>query len=149
MPRSSLFWAIVAVAFAGAALYAPAYLARAATGPGEPVDFLKRPEQGWRFLAAVVPAAGSARLPDPASAHRQAVRLFAGAAVEPTRVGLLFLPSRRLVLGRGKGRHVLAAKSQLVWRIVGRLRPGGPQVTVGLMDFASGDLIYSARRPAA
>jgi hypothetical protein len=148
VPRSSLFWAVLAVALAGAALYAPAYVARAATGPGEPVDFLKRPEEGWRFVLAAVRAVPSARLSRPALAAEQARRVFAGQPIQPTRVTLLYLPDRVVTVGRGKGRRRLAANARLIWRIVGRVRPGGPLVTVGLMDFSSGALIYDVRKPA-
>ncbi len=139
---------MVVVALAGAALYAPAYAARAATGPGEPVDFLRHPQDGWRFLAAVVPGASGARLATPSAAAGRARAVFAGSSVEPTRVSLLYLPDHRLEVGRGKGRTTLTAKAELLWRIVGRLRPGGALRTVGLMDFDTGALIYDVRRGA-
>src|SRR5919202_779346 len=92
--RSSLFWAVLAAALAGALVYGPAYVAGRAT-PGGPVDFMTRPQEGWRFLAAAVPAIGDARAGSAAGAARIAVRAFAGSSVRPTEVSLLFLPDGR------------------------------------------------------
>ena len=41
---------MLAVALVGVVVYGPALLARAATSPAEPVDFLTAPVDGWRFL---------------------------------------------------------------------------------------------------
>jgi hypothetical protein len=35
--------------------------------------------------------------------------------------------------------------SRLVWQVTGRRGPAGPSVTVGLIDFASGKVIYDGR----
>src|SRR5881398_1564206 len=86
--RGSLFWAILVVVTAGALVYGPAYLAGRATAAGEPVDFLTRPQDGWRFLLDVVPAVGDARARTVADARRLALRGFAGSVLRPTRVGL-------------------------------------------------------------
>ena len=32
-----------------------------------------------------------------------------------------------------------------MWRVSGRVRPGGPVLTVGLIDFATGELTYDVR----
>src|SRR3954468_1440994 len=101
--RSSLFWAVLTAALAGALVYGPAYLAGRAT-TGGPVDFMTRPQEGWRFLAAAVPAIHDARAPSAASAARIAVKAFAGSSVRPAEVGLLFLPDRRYVVRAGKER---------------------------------------------
>ena len=140
--RSGLFWAVLTVAVAGVLVYAPAYLAREATGPGEPVDFLSRPQEGWRFLREVVPAMDDARAGTPSRARAHVVRAFAGSSVQPVRVALLYLPDR--VVPR-QGRPPLAAKGTLVWKVTGRTRPGGPLRTVGLIDFHSGRLVYDVR----
>jgi hypothetical protein len=142
--RSSLFWAVLAVALAGTLVYAPAYVAERATDGG-PVSFMSRPQEGWRFLAAVVPAIGDARAASAERAAAIAVRAFAGTSVRPTRVGLLFLPERRLAVGSGKERHTVTAKRTLVWKVAGRTRPGGRVRTVALIDFESGRLVYDVR----
>jgi hypothetical protein len=142
--RSSLFWAVLAAAIAGALVYGPAYLADRATAGG-PVSFMARPQDGWRFVAAVVPAIGDARAPSAESAARIAIRAFAGSSVRPTEVGLLFLPDGRFVAGSGKDRHTVTAKRTLVWKVAGRTRPGGAVRTVALIDFESGRLVYDVR----
>src|SRR6476661_4371451 len=64
MPRrGSLFWAVVAVLVAGTLIYGPAELARRSTGPGEPVDFLTHPQEGWHFVADALREIGPAGLP--------------------------------------------------------------------------------------
>jgi hypothetical protein len=140
MPRRGrLSWAIVAALL----VYGPAELARRATGAGEPVDFLTQPQEGWAFVITALDEIGSARVASPAVARRAAVAAFAGTAVRPQRVDLLYVPDRRVRLGKGSA--VATAKGRLVWKVTGRTRPGGPLVTVGLIDFQSGRLTYDVR----
>jgi hypothetical protein len=136
----SLFWGIIAVLVAAVLVYGPAELARRATGPGEPVSFLTQPQQGWSFMLDALDAIGSARAGSPARAKALAVRAFAGTAVLPERVDLLYVPNLRVPVGAG--RRTLAAKAKLVWRVSGQTRPGGPVRTVGLLDFSTGRLTY-------
>lgn len=140
--RSPLFWAVTAVALAAVLVYGPAAIARSSTGPGEPVNFLSRPLDGWSFVLAVT-GSGSAKAGSPSQASAIAARGFAGTAVQPVSVGLLWLPDRRLTLGSGKGSRTVTTNSKLVWRVSGRLRPGGPLQTVGLIDYSSGKLTFS------
>jgi hypothetical protein len=144
MPRrGSLFWGIVVVLVAGTLVYGPAELARRSTGQGEPVDFLTHPQEGWRFVADALSQIGSARAGSPAQAGALAARAFSGTTVQPVRVDLLYVPDRRVPVGAGSGEAT--AKGRLVWRVSGRVRPGGPVQTVGLIDFASGELTYDVR----
>ncbi|HYX83531.1 MAG TPA: hypothetical protein VE777_01050 [Gaiellales bacterium] len=144
MPRrGSLFWAVVAVLTAGVLVYGPAELARRSTGSGEPVDFLTHPQEGWRFVLTALDEIGSAQAGSPTRARDLAVRAFAGTSVEPVRVDLLYVPDRRVPLGAGSGE--VTAKGRLVWKVSGRTRPGGPIRTVGLIDFATGELTYDVR----
>lgn len=130
------------MALAALLVYGPAAFARSATGPGEPVDFLSRPLDGWSFVLAVT-GSGSARASGPSQASAIAARGFAGSAVQPVSVGLLWLPQERLTLGSGKGSRTVATNSKLVWRVSGRLRPDGPLRTVGLIDYSSGKLTFT------
>jgi len=139
--RSPLFWAATAVALAALLVYGPAAFARSATGPGEPVNFLSRPLDGWSFVLAVA-GTGGAKAGSPSQAAAIAAHGFAGTAVQPVSVGLLWLPDRRVTLGSGKGSRTVTTNSKLVWRVSGRLRPGGPVQTVGLIDYSSGALSY-------
>src|SRR4051812_41964600 len=100
--RSALFWAVLAVVVLGAALYLPAYLASSATARGEPVDFMSRPLDGWRFMVDALRTVPGAEAGTPQKARRVAVATFSDARVEPLRVELLWLPARRLTL-RGAG----------------------------------------------
>src|SRR6476659_6474942 len=144
MPRrGSLFWAVVAVLVAALLVYGPAELARRSTGQGEPVDFLTHPQAGGRIGLAAFGQIGSARAGSPEAAGRLAARAFSGTTVQPVRVDLLYVPDRRVSLG--KGSDEATAKGRLVWRVSGRVRPGGPVQTVGLIDFASGELTYDVR----
>jgi hypothetical protein len=138
--RLSLLWGILAVLAAALLVYGPAELARRATGPGEPVSFLTQPQEGWHFMLDTLDAIGSARAGSPARARALAVRAFAGTAVLPERVDLLYVPDLRVPAGAG--RQPLVAKAKLVWRVSGQTRPGGPVLTVGLLDFTTGRLTY-------
>jgi hypothetical protein len=147
--RSALFWAVVVVLVLGAALYLPAYLARSATAPGEPVDFMARPVEGWRFLWEAVRTVPDARAGTPEDARRLAVQTFDDVRVQPVKVELLWLPGRRFTLqtkaGDGKGTRDVTTNARLVWKVAGRMRPDGPIETVGLIDLATGTVIYDAR----
>jgi hypothetical protein len=135
---------VLAVALAGVVIYAPAEWARSATGPHEPVDFLTRPQEGWKFMLAAASAIPTARAGTPSAARALAVRDFARSSVDPTRVDLLWVPSRRVRL-IGGGRRYATAKANLVWMVTGRTRPNGPLETVGLIDYSSGKLTYDVR----
>jgi hypothetical protein len=53
------------------------------------------------------------------------------------------VPDRRVPVRAGSGEAT--AKGRLVWGVSGRVRPGGPVQTVGLIDFATGELTYDVR----
>jgi hypothetical protein len=147
--RSALFWAVVVVLVLGAALYLPAYVARSATAVGEPVDFMTQPVEGWRFLWEAVRTVPDARAGTPEEARRLAIATFADARVQPLKVELLWLPGRQLTLQTktrsGQGTRALMTNARLVWKVAGRTRPDGPIETVGLIDLATGTVIYDAR----
>jgi hypothetical protein len=143
--RSWLFWAFLAVVVIGALVYVPAELARRSTGPGEPVDFLSHPLDGWRFVVAVAQERGGAAADDPAAARRIALRTFDDGTLRPERVALLWLPDRRVRLRTLQGSAEVPTNSRLVWKVTGRRGRDGPDVAVGLIDFASGKVIYDGR----
>jgi hypothetical protein len=143
--RSALFWAVIAVALLGLAIYVPAYVARSATAPDGPVDFLSSPLDGWRFMVDATRKVPDARVGTPAQARARAVSLFAATGVQPTRVDLLYVPAGELRVGSGQGSHMQPTNSTLVWRVTGRTRPNGPLVTVGLIDLSTGALVYDVR----
>ena len=135
---------MLAVALVGVVVYGPALLARAATSPAEPVDFLTAPVDGWRFLLTAAVEIPDARAATPAAARDLAVHDFAGSTVTPTRVDLVWTSNRRVRI-RGGGSTPVTAKGNLVWIVTGRTRAGGPLRTVGLIDFQTGQLTYDVR----
>jgi hypothetical protein len=143
--RSALFWAVIAVALLGLAIYLPAYVARSATASDGPVDFLSSPLDGWRFMIDTTRALPDAQLSSPQKARARAISLFSATGVQPTRVDLVYAPARSLEVGSGKGSHMQPTNTTLVWRVTGRTRPDGPLVTVGLLDLSTGVLIYDVR----
>jgi hypothetical protein len=143
--RSALFWAVTLVALLGTAIYVPAWIARSATAADEPVNFLTRPELGWRFMIDAVREVPGAKAGSPSAAREDALRLLEAEGVQPTRVDLLYLPDRRLTIRTGKGSRVVTTNATLVWRVTGRTKAAGPLRTLGLVDLESGRLIYDAR----
>jgi hypothetical protein len=143
--RSWLFRAFIAVVLAGIANYLPAELARRATAPNGNVDFASRPLEGWKFLIEVATDGPSARAGSPGEAREIALAAFDDGRVRPSRVDLLWLPDSRIRVRTEQGSRDLATNSRLVWRVTGQVVPGARSLTVGLIDFASGVVIYDAR----
>ncbi len=135
----------MAVLVLGVVVYVPAELARRSTGPGEPVDFLSHPLEGWRFVVAVARDRGGAAAGTPAAARSIALHTFDDGRLRPERVSLLWLPDERVALRTLQGSAVVPTNSRLVWKVTGRRGPRGPDVAVGLIDFASGKVIYDGR----
>ena len=139
-----MFWAFIAVALAGTVIYLPAELARRATAADEPVSFLARPAEGWRFLLAVAEN-GNAAAGSPSQARTLALRAFDDGTVRPAAVELFWLPDRHVRLSTMQGRRDLTTNSRLVWNVTGRVGTSNRLVSVGLIDFASGKVIYDGR----
>lgn len=137
-----MFWAFLAVAVLGLVVYLPAELAKRSTGPGEPVDFLSHPLEGWRFLATVARERSGAAAGTPAAARAIALKTFDNGRLRPQRVSLLWLPDRSISVRTLQGSAVVSTNSRLVWKVTGRRGPRGPDVILGLIDFASGKVIY-------
>jgi hypothetical protein len=143
--RSWLFRAFIAVVLAGIAIYLPAELARRATAPNGNVDFVSHPLEGWKFLVEVATDRPSAIAGSPEEARRIALAAFDDGRMRPSRVDLLWLPDSRLRVPTEQGSRDLATNSRLVWRVTGQVAPGAGSRTVGLIDFASGVVVYDAR----
>ncbi|HZI36245.1 MAG TPA: hypothetical protein VFD61_10885, partial [Gaiellales bacterium] len=84
----------------------------------------------------------------PAEARQIALRTFDDGTLRPTRVDLLWLPDRRVRLRTLQGNRELTTKSQLLWMVTGHRGQDGPNVTVGLIDLATGRVIYDGRLAA-
>lgn len=146
--HSWLFWAFLLVVVGGAVLYLPAELAQRSTAADEPVSFLSHPIEGWRFVLTAARERPGAVAGTPAEAKRIALRSFDDGTLRPTGVGLLWLPDRRVSLRTLQGSEELTTKSQLLWKVTGRRGRNGPNVTVGLIDLATGKVIYDGRLAA-
>jgi hypothetical protein len=142
--RSWLFWAFVAVVLAGTVIYLPAELARRATATREPVSFLSHPAEGWRFVLDVAGHADAAA-GTPSEARSLALHTFDDGHVRPAAVELLWLPDRHVRLSTMQGTRDLATNTRLVWNVTGRVGASDRLVSVGLIDFASGKVIYDGR----
>lgn len=129
----------------GAVVYVPAELARRSTGPGEPVDFLSHPLEGWRFIVEVTRERSDAVAGTPAAARTIALHSFDDGVLRPERVSLLWLPDESVRLRTLQGSAVVSTNSRLVWKVTGRRGRSGPDVALGLIDFASGRVIYDGR----
>jgi hypothetical protein len=140
-----LFRAFVAVVIVGAAVYLPAELATRSTAADEPISFLTNPVQGWRFVWAVARERPGAVAGSPAAARQLALHTFDDGVLRPARVDLLWLPDEHVTLQTLQGSDQLATKSQLVWKVTGRRGAHGALVTIGLIDFATGKVIYDGR----
>ena len=140
-----MFWAFIAVAVAGAVVYLPAELALRSTAASEPVSFLSHPIEGWKFVLAVARERPGALAGTPAAAKQIALKAFDDGVVRPTRVDLLWLPDERVRLKTLRGSAEVATNSRLIWKVTGHRGGNGPNVTVGLIDLATGKVIYDGR----
>jgi len=146
--HSWLFWAFLMVLVTGAVVYGPAELAQRSTAADEPVSFLSHPIQGWEFMLTAARERPGAVAGTPAAARQIALRTFDDGRLRPTRVDLLWLPDRRVQLRTLQGNRELATKSQLLWKVTGHRGQNGSNVTVGLIDLATGRVIYDGRLAA-
>jgi hypothetical protein len=140
-----LFWAFIAVAVAGAVVYLPAELALRSTAASEPVSFLSHPIEGWKFVLAVARERPGTVAGTPAAAKQIALKAFDDGVSRPTRVDLLWLPDERVRLKTLRGSAEVATNSRLIWKVTGHRGGNGPNVTVGLIDLATGKVIYDGR----
>jgi hypothetical protein len=146
--RSWLFWAFLLVLVTGAVVYGPAELAQHSTAADEPVSFLSHPLEGWKFMLTAARERPDAVAGTPAEARQIALRTFDDGTLRPTRVDLLWLPDRRVQLRTLQGNRMLTTNSQLLWKVTGHRGQNGPNVTVGLIDLATGRVIYDGRLAA-
>jgi hypothetical protein len=129
------------------ALWTPSFVARTYTTSAQPIDFLTRPDKGWRFLydsvrlsreaplGSEAAARGAARRIWPRSEAVELVYLDGPVTVPVTPGGLLPRPRARVVRPR----------SPLTWFVHGRIG-NRPRQVVGLIDYRSGRVIWDLRR---
>lgn len=138
----------VAVA-ALAALWAPSLVARTYTTPAQPIDFLSRPDKGWRFLYDTVRLSRHAKLGSDGSALQRARQVWPRAdAVELVYlVRPVTVPVATGGLNPPVSARTLRPRSRLTWFVRGRIG-SRPRQVVGLLDFRSGRVIWDLRRVA-
>lgn len=130
-----------------AALWTPSLIARTHTTSAQHIDFLSRPDKGWRFLYDTVRLSRHAKLGSDAPALQRARQVWLRVddvklvyLVRPVTVpvaagGLTAPPSTRLVQPR----------SRLTWFVHGRIGGRARQI-IGLLDYRSGRVIWDLRR---
>ncbi len=138
---------VIAGLAAIATAWAPAFVARSHTTPAQPIDFVSRPDKGWRFLYDSIRLSRHAKLGSDAPALQRAQQIWPRVddvelvyLVEPVTVpvaagGLDAPPTARLARPR----------SRLTWFVHGRMG-ARPRQIVGLLDFASGRIVWDLRR---
>jgi hypothetical protein len=131
-----------------ALLWIPSFVASSYTHPAQPIDFLARPDKGWRFLYDTVRLSRNAKLGSEGPALATAKRVWRRAQS----VELVYL-ERPVTLPEPVGidtSHrpgVVRPRSRLTWFVTGRIGNAPPQL-IGLIDYASGRIIFDLRRIA-
>ena len=130
-----------------AALWTPSLIARTYTTSAQPIDFLSRPDKGWRFLYDSVRLSRDAKLGSDGAARATARRIWPRAEA----VELVYLESPvtipvppRGLEPRPRAREV-RPRSPLTWFVYGRIG-NRPRQVVGLLDYPSGRVIWDLRR---
>jgi hypothetical protein len=127
-------------------LWIPSFVAQRYSLEARPTDFLVRPDKGWRFLYQSVRLSRGAKLGSDASAEQRATEVWGRRA---SSVRLVYVegpftvpvppggfPPRRGRLAR--------PRSSLAWVVTGSVRRGVRQM-IGLMDYASGQVLWDIR----
>ncbi len=129
-----------------AALWAPSFVARTYTTSAQPIDFLSRPDKGWRFLYDTVRLSRHARLGSDGPALQRARQLWP--RTEAVKLVYLVRPVTVPVAAGGltppPGTRLVRPRSRLTWFVTGRIGQR-PRQVVGLLDFRSGRVIWDLR----
>ena len=140
---------VIAAVVAIPLLWAPSLIARSYTSEAQPIEFMTRPDKGWRFLYDVVRLSRSAKLGSEGPALETAKRIWRRAdAVE-----LVYLEGPVTVPAPTSGPVVPARartvrpRTRLTWFVLGRF-DNRPRQVIGLVDFKSGRAIWDLRRVA-
>lgn len=139
---------VIAGVVAVAAVWVPSLVARTYTTEAQPIDFLSRPDKGWRFLYDTVRLSRHARLGTDGAALQRAKQVWPRASQD---VELVYLV-RPVTLPVTPGGHsvplalrTVRPRTRLTWFVYGRLGGRARQV-VGLLDYRSGRVIWDLRR---
>lgn len=130
-----------------AVVWAPSFVATRYTTTAQPIDFLTRPDKGWRFLYDAARISRKAKLGTEGAAlaaanHRwrpvDRVELvyLEHPVIVPVAPGAVTVPERA---------RTVRPRSRLTWFVYGRLGKR-PRQVVGLLDAVSGKAIWDIRR---
>jgi hypothetical protein len=151
--RTRRFWIIVIVIAAAVVFYLPSLVAYRYTASTQSADFLTHPWRSWSFIYTALTIPGDSKLKTSGQALRQADAVFAGTAIDPQEVRLLFLPADKPytfthALGDRTVRTTVTPSSRFVWQVTGNVDtvPGAHGVIIALLDYRTGKLLYDVRR---
>jgi hypothetical protein len=145
IPRRRAVGVIAAVG-ALALLWTPSIVARSYTNSAQPIDFISRPDKGWRFLYDTVRLSRHAKLGSNGPAFDTARRIWPRAET----VELVYLDRPVSIpvppggLAQQRPRPV-RPRTRLSWFVYGRIG-NRPRQVVGLLDFRSGRVVWDLRR---
>lgn len=140
---------VIAAVGALALLWTPSLVARTYTTSAQPIDFMSRPDKGWRFLYDTVRLSRHARLGSEGPALETARRIWR----RVDHVELVYLERPVTIpvppggLAPPRSRPV-RPRTRLSWFVHGRIG-NRPRQIVGLIDYRSGRVVWDLRRVAA
>lgn len=143
--RRRIIGAIIAICTL-LALWAPSFVAQSHTTSAQPIDFLTRPDKGWRFLIDTVRLSRRAKAGTEGAALTTAKRVWR----RTERVELVYLedpvtiPVPPGALSPPAARRTVRPRSRLTWFVHGRVGVRARQI-VGLIDYRSGRVIWDVR----
>jgi hypothetical protein len=143
-------WIVLVVVIA--ALVLPMVVAERYTSTTQDGQYMGHPWRSIRFLVAAILVSPSSDLSTSGKALVRAKNLFAGTAVEPVRVELLFFPSPDPYTYRTKsGRELkIAHPGKFVWEVWGTAAdtPANEGTDViALLDYSTGEVLDSVVPP--
>jgi len=138
---------VIATVGAVALLWAPSLVARWYTTPAQPIDFMTRPDKGWRFLYDAVRLSRDPKLGSEGPALDTAKRIWRGA--EGVELVYLERPVTIPVPAGGLAPSARARfvrpRSRFTWFVTGRVG-GRPRQIIGLLDYRTGRVLWDLRR---
>ncbi len=146
--RSRAPWIVLAVVLA-AIFIVPSIIAVTVTSSPDSSTWAARPWMGWQFAGRVLVEAPTARAASPRRALERATAEFDEPEVQS--VELAYVPpgsgiTIMALVGPGEEEEVrLDPPRPLVWQVYGRFAEDGSRGTIGLLDFATGTLVWDTR----
>lgn len=139
---------VIAAVGALALLWTPSLIARSYTSSAQPIDFISRPDKGWRFLYDTVRLSRHAKLGSEGPAFETARRIWRRAdsveLVYLDRPVTIPVPPGGLAPLRPRP---VRPRTRLTWFVHGRIG-NRPRQIIGLVDYRSGRVFWDLRRVA-